>query len=102
MTIKKSFKQTALFSIGTLALAVASASHGVDFEVGDTKASVYGYAKLDIIYDVDDDMGNLITHNAITEDGVDSQDGHFNMHAYQSRIGFKTMTPTSGSDLGKR
>tara|TARA_R110001606_G_scaffold254268_1_gene402208 strand:+ start:890 stop:2041 length:1152 start_codon:yes stop_codon:yes gene_type:complete len=99
VTIKKSFKQTALFSIGTLALAVASASHGVDFEVGDTKASVYGYAKLDIIYDVDDDMGNLITHNAITEDGVDSQDGHFNMHAYQSRIGFKTMTPTSGSDL---
>ena len=49
MTIKKSFKQTALFSIGTLALAVASASHGVDFEVGDTKASVYGYAKLDMM-----------------------------------------------------
>lgn len=99
MTIKKSFKQTALFSIGTLAMAVASASHGVDFEVGDTKASVYGYAKLDIIYDVDDDMGNLITHSEITEDGVDSKDGNFNMHAYQSRIGFKTSTPVAGSDL---
>ncbi|BBI63836.1 hypothetical protein HSBAA_51420 [Vreelandella sulfidaeris] len=80
-------------------MAVASASHAVDFEVGDTKASVYGYAKLDIIYDVDDDMGNLVTHSEITEDGEDSQDSHFNMHAYQSRIGFKTTTPVSGSDL---
>lgn len=99
MTIKKSFKQTALFSIGTLALAVASASHGVDFEVGDTKASVYGYAKLDIIYDVDADLGNSIGHRNIALDDVPSQDGNFNMHAYQSRIGFKTATPVSGSDL---
>lgn len=99
MTIQNRFKQTAIFSASALALAVASASHAVDFEVGDTTASVYGYAKLDIIYDVDADMGNLITHSAIDLDGEPSQDGHFNMHAYQSRIGFSTVTPVSGSTL---
>nr|WP_298056591.1 DcaP family trimeric outer membrane transporter [uncultured Halomonas sp.] len=99
MTIKKSLKHTALFSIGSLAMAVASASHGVDFEVGDTKASVYGYAKLDIIYDVDAELGNAIRHGNIALDGQPSKDGNFDMHAYQSRIGFKTVTPVSGSDL---
>ncbi|MDW7746823.1 DcaP family trimeric outer membrane transporter [Halomonas sp.] len=81
---------------------MASASHAVDFEVGDTKASVYGYAKLDIIYDVDADLGNSIGHSNIALDNEASQDGHFNMHAYQSRIGFQTSTPVSGSDLVTR
>lgn len=99
MTIQKRVKQTAIFSASALALAVASASHAVDFEVADTKASVYGYAKLDIIYDVDADLGNSIGHGNIALDDEPSQDGHFNMHAYQSRIGFKTSTPVSGSDL---
>ncbi|APE30528.1 hypothetical protein BOX17_05880 [Halomonas aestuarii] len=70
--------------------------------MGDTKASVYGYAKLDIIYDVDADLGNSIGHKNIALDGEPSQDGHFNMHAYQSRIGFQTTTPVSGSDLVTR
>ncbi|MBF7053259.1 hypothetical protein IOC61_07960 [Halomonas sp. KAO] len=47
-------------------------------------------------------MGNLITHSKIKLDGEESQDGHFNMHAYQSRIGFQTTTPVSGSDLVTR
>lgn len=99
MTIKNRFKHTALFSVGTMALAVASASHAIDFEVGDTKASVYGYAKLDIIYDVNDDLGNSIGHRNISLDGVDTQETHFDMHAYQSRIGFSTSTPVDGSEL---
>lgn len=92
-------KQTSVFTASALALAVASASHAVDFEVGDTTASVYGYAKLDIIYDVDTDLGNSIGHGKVALDGQPSQDGHFNMHAYQSRIGFSTSTPVSGSTL---
>ncbi|WP_299235975.1 DcaP family trimeric outer membrane transporter [uncultured Halomonas sp.] len=102
MTQHNKLKQASIFTASALALAVASASHAVDFEIGDTKASVYGYAKLDIIYDVDADMGNLITHSKIKLDGEESQDGHFNMHAYQSRIGFQTTTPISGSDLVTR
>ncbi|MDY7115624.1 DcaP family trimeric outer membrane transporter [Halomonas sp. SSL-5] len=102
MTQYNKFKQASIFTASALALAVASASHAVDFEVGDTKASVYGYAKLDIIYDVDADLGNSIGHSNIKLDDEPSQDGHFNMHAYQSRIGFQTTTPVSGSDLVTR
>ncbi|MDT0513211.1 DcaP family trimeric outer membrane transporter [Halomonas sp. LES1] len=102
MTQHNKVKQASIFTASALALAVASASHAVDFEVGDTKASVYGYAKLDIIYDVDTDLGNSIGHKNIALDGDESQDGHFNMHAYQSRIGFQTSTPVSGSDLVTR
>ncbi|MGM0983653.1 MAG: DcaP family trimeric outer membrane transporter [Pseudomonadota bacterium] len=99
MTIQNRFKQTAIFSASALALAVASASHAYDFEVGDTTASVYGYVKLDIIHDVDADMGNTVAHSAIRLDGVDGPDGHTDFHAKQSRIGFKTSTPMSGSTL---
>ncbi|MGM0537382.1 MAG: DcaP family trimeric outer membrane transporter [Pseudomonadota bacterium] len=99
MTLQNRFKQTAVFTASALALAVASASHAADFELGDTTASVYGYAKLDIIYDVDAKLGNSIGHGNIALDGEDSQDGHFDMHAYQSRIGFSTSTPVSGSTL---
>ncbi len=99
MTIQKSVKRTTIFTASALALAVASASHAVDFEVGDTTASVYGYAKLDIIHDVDADMGNTVRHSAIRLDGVDGPDGHTDFHAKQSRIGFKTSTPLSGSTL---
>lgn len=102
MTIQTTFKKTSLFSASALALAVASASHAIDFEVGDTNASVYGYAKLDIIYDSDAKLGNSIGHGNVALDGSDSQDGHFDMHAYQSRIGFQTTTPVDGSDLVTR
>ncbi|NYS62130.1 DcaP family trimeric outer membrane transporter [Vreelandella salicampi] len=106
MTIQTTFKKASLFSASALALAVASASHAVDFEVGDTTASIYGYAKLDIIYDVDGKLGNSIAHdrlatseNGVRLDGTPTQEGHFNMHAYQSRIGFSTSTPLEGSTL---
>lgn len=99
MTIQTSFKKASLFSASALALAVASGSHAVDFEVGDTTASVYGYAKLDIIHDVDADMGNAVAHSAIRLDGQNGSEGHTDFHAKQSRIGFKTSTPMSGSTL---
>ncbi|MDR5899622.1 DcaP family trimeric outer membrane transporter [Halomonas vilamensis] len=99
MTIQKTFKKASIFSASALALAVASASHAVDFEVGDTTASVYGYAKLDMIHDVDADMGNTVAHSAIRVDGQDGSDGHTDFHAKQSRIGFKTSTPMNGSTL---
>lgn len=84
---------------GSLALAIASASHAVDFEVGDTQASVYGYAKLDMIYDVDNELGDLAARPWITLDDEPSSDGHFNMHSYETRLGFKTATPMGGSKL---
>src|SRR5690554_2164504 len=99
MKARPSVKHTLLLSTSALVLAVASAAHAVDFEVGDTKASVYGYAKLDMIYDVDDDLGDLAARPRIKLDGKPGSDGHFNMHAYETRLGFKTATPMGGSNL---
>ncbi|ERS89488.1 hypothetical protein [Halomonas sp. PBN3] len=92
-------KHATLLAGSSLALAIASASHAVDFEVGDTKASVYGYAKLDMIYDVDNELGDLAARPRILIDGQEGSDGHTTLHAYQSRLGFKTATPVGGSQL---
>lgn len=99
MTTHKSLKKTTTLTVSALALAVSSASHAIDFEVANTTASVYGYAKLDMIYDVDDDLGNSLNHRHISLDSDDAPDGHANFHAYQSRIGFSTATPVSGNTL---
>lgn len=99
MTAPIRLKHATLLAGSTLALAIASASHAVDFEVGDTKASVYGYAKLDMIYDVDNELGDLAARPRILIDGQEGSDGHTTMHAYESRLGFKTATPMGGSNL---
>ncbi|MDY7115623.1 hypothetical protein RAN53_04630 [Halomonas sp. SSL-5] len=99
MTAPIRLKHATLLAGSTLALAIASASHAVDFELGDTQASVYGYAKLDMIYDVDNELGDLAARPRILIDGQEGSDGHTTMHAYQSRLGFKTATPMGGSNL---
>lgn len=56
------------------------------FEIG-------GYVKADFIYDVDEDLGDLfIQENISTTDEGD--ESHFGAHSRQSRLFFKTSTPT--------
>ncbi|NYS62131.1 DcaP family trimeric outer membrane transporter [Vreelandella salicampi] len=93
------FKPTVL-SLSALSLAVTdNTASAVAFDVGNTQASVYGFAKLDMIYDVDNDLGDVAARPRILIDGQEGSDGHFNMHAYQSRTGFKTTTPVEGTPL---
>ncbi|WP_111412485.1 DcaP family trimeric outer membrane transporter [Billgrantia lactosivorans] len=100
MTFHKNLKKTAIFSASALALAVASAANAFEFEAGDTTVSVYGYAKLDVIYDVDNEIGEKsVARGDIALDGEETSDGHTNLHAAESRIGFSTSTPVSGSTL---
>src|SRR5690554_1907855 len=99
MKARPSVKHTLLLSTSALALAVASASHAFEFEAGDTTATIYGFAKLDMIYDVDNDLGGLAARPRILIDGQPGSDGHTTMHAYESRIGFRTVTPAGGSQL---
>ena len=96
MSIKKT---ASIFTASALALAVSGAAQAYTIEAGDTTANVYGYAKLDMIYDVDDDLGNAVSRAAISLDGEDSSTGHTTMHAFQSRLGFTTSTPAGGSEL---
>lgn len=99
MTQHNNLKQFTLSAFGALTLAVSSTTLAYDFEVGDTTASIYGYAKLDIIYDFDNDLGDTVDRSAPRLDGEAGSNGHFRMHARESRIGFSTSTPVGGSDL---
>lgn len=95
----KTFKGATIFSVSALALAISSAANAYEFEVNDTKVVIGGYAKLDLIYDVDDELGNSVKHTNISLDDEDHSEGHTDLHAFQSRIGFQTATPVSGSVL---
>ncbi|WP_416139333.1 DcaP family trimeric outer membrane transporter [Halomonas sp. HK25] len=87
---------------GLMGLAAAGSASALEFSVGDTTLGVYGYAKLDIIYDVDDDLGISVNHLAISRDDERSSTGHSTLHAYESRLGFSTSTPLEGSVLNTR
>ncbi|MGJ7457980.1 DcaP family trimeric outer membrane transporter [Halomonas sp. RA08-2] len=92
-------KTASIFTASALALAVAGAAQAYTIEAGDTTANIYGYAKLDAIYDVDAKLGNAVNRNAIRLDGQNGSDGHADLHAYQTRLGFTTSTPVGGSEL---
>lgn len=102
MTSHASLKCASCLSTGALAMAIAGAAHAVDIELGDTTASLYGFAKLDMIYDVDNELGDLTARPRILIDGQQGSDGHTTLHAYQSRLGFRTATPAGGSRLVTR
>lgn len=79
----------------SIALMLSGVANAVEWEVGDTKIDLYGYAKLDLTYDADADLGPAVTRSKIRLDGDNGSDGHLNLHANQSRAGIKTSTPMS-------
>lgn len=85
-------KITSLLSIGTATFLMSSGAHAINFKVEDTEVDIYGYVKLDVIYDVDADLGNAITRNKIRLDKTSGASGHTTMSAYESRLGFTTKT----------
>ncbi len=67
----------------------------------DTSLQVGGYVKGDLIYDVKSENGDSFAVSAIPLEGsepADEREGHVRFHARQSRVWFKTWTP---SDLGE-
>ena len=61
--------------------------------VANTKASLYGYAELNMIYDVDANLGPLLVPQAIALDGANVAEGHFQADASESRLGFSGSLP---------
>ena len=86
------------------ALTLSTQASAVDVEVGDSTLSLYGYAKLDVLYDIGDiragsnGLGEFVKFNNIALDGPTTS-GHTDMHANESRLGVKTSTPTDQGDL---
>lgn len=77
----------------------------VELEVGDTSVGIYGFARLDMLYDLGDvksssnGLGDFIIFNNIEVEDRPTSSGTTNFHAYESRLGFKTTTPTQSGDL---
>jgi hypothetical protein len=65
-----------------------------------TSMQIGGYAKLDLIYDVNAASGDLSTP-LLPADGTAGagRQGHFRLHARQSRLWIKTWTPTDWGEL---
>ncbi len=98
--------QKTLTNTGALAsaLILSTQASAVDFQAGDSTVSLYGYAKLDVLYDVGDvraganGLGEFVKFNNIALDGPTTS-GHTDLHANESRLGVRTRTPTDQGDL---
>jgi len=69
------------------AFGVVAQAQAFSFTAGDVEADIYGYARLNASYDIDDniaDAGQSGSFGSITGSG---NDGHFGMSAVQSRLG---------------
>lgn len=91
MTVKYVQQVARLSAIG--ALLVASNAQAVTLEAGDFDVSMYGYARLNMSYDLDANLGTGGTTGAANIGNVNTGDtdvpeGHFNADANQSRLGF--------------
>lgn len=90
MTTKTS---ATIMAIGLSVVAPVTQAATINLDNG-TKLDIYGYAKLDLIYDVDAKMGPIVNYGAIRVDDQSGPDGHADLHVYETRLGFKTTTPT--------
>ena len=72
------------------ALGLASQAQAFSFSAGDVDASVYGYARLNMAYDMNEDTGTAGGYGAFPSvNDTDEAEGHFDASAAQSRIGVK-------------
>lgn len=95
----KKINNSELSAVATVLMLATGSVSAIELDVSGMEASVYGYAKLDMIYDVDAYIGPTVTHRLISLDGEEGAEGHANLHAFQSRLGFKTSTSIAGSTL---
>ncbi|MEO9524415.1 MULTISPECIES: DcaP family trimeric outer membrane transporter [Marinobacter] len=79
---------------------LASQAGAVDFKAGDYDMSIYGYARLNATYDIDEDVSTgrgtrSVDYSKINTGDAENDEatGHFGADAVQSRLGFRVMTP---------
>jgi len=64
-----------------------------------TSMQIGGYAKLDIIYDVNANTGDSISAHPASGSAAANRQGHFRLNARQSRFWIRTWTPTDWGEL---
>jgi hypothetical protein len=90
--LRMAIRSTAAVAI----LGVAAQAQAVSFEAGGYEASVYGYARFNASYDIDEEVGISTrsgSYDLINTSGSDGATGHFGADAVQTRIGVKTTSP---------
>ena len=97
--MKSNKLRMAVRATATLAvLGAASQAMAVELQTGDYKSSLYGYARLNASYDINEDVSSStrsFDYSAINVGAAEDNEvtGFFGADAVQSRIGFKTMSP---------
>ena len=86
------------------AAAVEAGSQPRSWKLPGTNTSIQigGYAKLDLIYDVNDSTGDLFDLNTLAgnaQGAARNRQGNFRLHARQSRLWIRTWTPTDWGQL---
>lgn len=90
--LRMAIRSTAAVAI----LGVAAQAQAVSFDAGGYDTSVYGYARFNASYDIDEEVGISTrsgAYSAINTSGSDGATGHFGADAVQTRIGVKTTSP---------
>ncbi|MBD3657018.1 DcaP family trimeric outer membrane transporter [Marinobacter profundi] len=84
-----------------IAFGVATQASAISFEAGDAKVDIYGYARLNAVYDIDEQIsigsGTQSGDFSKINTGADEDNeatGYFDADAVQSRIGVRTTLPT--------
>lgn len=85
------FNKTKLATSVTAAIAmgVASQASAISFSAGDVDASLYGYARLNMAYDIDENIGGSAQDGFFSKIKGSDATGHFDAGAYQSRVGLR-------------
>lgn len=90
-------------SISTAILATAPvAAPAFEVTVGDTTLDLYGRARLNMIHDVDSDLGQRAEHRNIRLDNETGPEGHTQFQAFESRIGIVTKRKVEGAPFMTR
>ncbi|MBM6550163.1 DcaP family trimeric outer membrane transporter [Marinomonas ostreistagni] len=83
-------KKYLVLGVAVSGFALTQVAQAVEFEVGDAKAEVYGFAQMNAAYDLDENLSSSTQagqFSGITTGGGDTRDGHFDADADQSRLG---------------
>jgi len=96
-------KLSRTIKVATTALAMGVASHAsaISFNAGDAKVDIYGYARLNAVYDIDESISRATgtqsgDFSRINTGAAENNEvtGHFDADAVQSRIGVRASLPT--------
>ncbi|MGO1501006.1 MAG: DcaP family trimeric outer membrane transporter [Marinobacter sp.] len=81
-----------------LVLGLASQANAFEVQAGDVEAEIYGYARLNASYDIDEKVatsrGTRAGNFSMINTGSDKEaEGHFGADAFQSRLGIRATMP---------